>query len=62
VRLATYGLYYTVRNLEAGRLAAEKALAGAEEAMRVAKLSYELGMITLENLTERETAVAEAKK
>lgn len=62
VSLVTRSLYYSVRNLEAGRPAAEKLVSGAEESLRVAKLSYELGMITLENLKEREAALAEAKK
>ncbi|MFZ5633370.1 MAG: TolC family protein [Bacillota bacterium] len=61
-RLATRGLYYTVRNLEAGIPAAEKGLEGAQEALRVAKLQFELGMITRENLLKAEATLADARK
>lgn len=62
VRLATRGLYYTVKNLEGGIAASEKAVAGAEEALRVAKLQYELGMITKENLLKTEVSLAQARQ
>lgn len=62
VNLATRSLYYTVRNLEAGIQTAEKALAGAENALRVAKLQYELGMITKEGLVQSEVSLTEAKQ
>lgn len=59
--LATRGLYYTVRNLEAAMPALEEAVAVAEESVRVAKLQYELGMITKENVVKAELALEEAK-
>lgn len=62
VSLATRLLYYTVLNLEAGIQTAEKAVAGAEDALRVAKLQYELGMITRESLLRSEVSLAEAKQ
>ncbi len=62
VKLLTRSLYYTVRNLEAGREAAEKAVAVSEESLRVAKLMYDLGMITKENLVQREVSLAEARQ
>ncbi|MHB1044093.1 MAG: TolC family protein [Eubacteriales bacterium] len=62
VRLATRSLYYTAKNLEAGILAAEKSVVGAEEALRVAKLQYELGMITKENLLKSEGSLSQAKQ
>lgn len=62
VKLATRGLYYTVRNLEAGIPGAEKAVALAEESLRVAKLQFELGMITRENLVKAESALAQARQ
>lgn len=61
-RLATRGLYYTVRNLEAGIAAAEKGVAAAGEGLRVAKLQYELGMITKENLQQAENGLTQAKQ
>lgn len=60
-RQATRNLYYTIRNIEAGMPALEKALETAEESFRVAKIQYELGMITKENLVKAEAAVEDAK-
>lgn len=62
IETATRNFYYTVRNLEASMPAAEKGVAGAEEALRVAKLSYDLGMITREDLLKTEAALEAAKK
>lgn len=62
VRLATRNLYYTVQNLEAGRAAAENSVAAAEEAVRVAKLQFDLGMITRENLKKTEASLVQAKQ
>ncbi|KJS66604.1 MAG: hypothetical protein JL50_11205 [Peptococcaceae bacterium BICA1-7] len=62
VALATRSLYYTVRNLEAAMPVAEKGVAGAEESLRVAKLTYDLGMITREDLLKAESALEDAKK
>lgn len=59
---ATRNFYYTVRNLEAAIPAAENGVTGAEEALRVAKLSYDLGMITREKLIQAEGALESAKK
>ena len=61
VRLATRSLYYTVMNLEAGLPAAENAVAAAEEALRVAKIQYELGMITKESLKKTEASLVQAQ-
>lgn len=61
MKLLTRSLYYSARNLEEGRLAAEKSVDSAAEALRVAKLQYDLGMITRENLVQREEALALAK-
>ena len=58
---ATRSLYYTVRNLEAAMPVLEKAVTGAEEALRVAKLSFDLGMVTKETVLERELALETAK-
>ena len=53
---------YTVRNLEAARPVLEKSVKAAEESLRVAKLQYELGMITRENLIKVEASLADAKQ
>lgn len=62
VKLATRNLYYSVQNLEYGLKAAENALAGAEEALRVAKLQFDLGMITKESLVKTEASLVLAKE
>lgn len=62
IETATRNFYYTVRNLEAAIPAAENGVTGAEEALRVAKLSYDLGMITREDLLKSEAALEDAKK
>lgn len=62
VKLATRNLYYSVQNLEYGLKTAENALAGAEEALRVAKLQYDLGMITKESLVKTEASLALARE
>ena len=60
--LAIRSLYYTVRNLEAARPVLEKSVAAAEESLRVAKLQYDLGMITRENMVKAELALADTKQ
>lgn len=62
VRLATRGLYYTVRNLEAGIPVAEKAVSSAEESLRVARAQFELGLIKKENLVKSEVTLAQARQ
>lgn len=62
VQTATRNFYYTVKNCEAALPAAEKGVTGAEESLRVAKLSYELGMITREDLLKTEAELEAAKK
>lgn len=62
VDLATRNIYYSVRNLEAGIPAAERAVEQAVEAVRVAKISYQLGMITKENFKQSEMAMELANK
>lgn len=54
--------YYSARNLEEARPVVEKNLAAAGEALRIAKLQYELGMITREALAQYEENLALAQK
>jgi len=60
-RLATRALYYAVINLEDGYNAADKSVTGAAESLRVSQLLYDLGMITREQLLNKESLLAEAK-
>lgn len=54
--------YYKARNLEEGRPAVEKTLSAARESLRIAKLQYDLGMITKESLAQCEESLAQAQK
>jgi outer membrane protein TolC len=60
--LLTRGYYYQVKSLEDSIPAAEKAEKQAEEALRVTKISYDLGMVTREDVQNSETNLAEAQK
>jgi outer membrane protein TolC len=62
VKLATRNIYYSVVNLEAGRAAAEKELDRARESLRVAELSYDLGMITKEKLMNSKVTLVTAEQ
>jgi len=62
VKLGTRELYYALRGLEEAYSTAEKGVETAEEALRVARLMKELGMVTTADVAEREAAFAEAKQ
>ena len=62
VKLGTRELYYALRGLEEAYSTAEKGVETAEEALRVARLMKELGMVTAADVAEREAAFAEAKQ
>jgi outer membrane protein TolC len=62
VELLTRGFYYQVKTLEDSIPVAENAEKLAEEALRVAKISYELGMVTREDVQNCESALADAQK
>ncbi|MBE0467278.1 MAG: TolC family protein, partial [Candidatus Desulforudis sp.] len=62
VRQATRDLYYTVRNLENAYTVAGEGVKTAEEALRITRLLFEVGMVTATEVTKQEVALAEAEQ
>lgn len=59
--LLTRGYYYQIKNLEDSIPAAKKTEKQAEEALRIAKISFDLGMITREDLQSSQAALSDAQ-
>ncbi|WP_172613495.1 TolC family protein [Moorella sp. E306M] len=59
---AVLKLYYTVKDLEAGYEAAQKSVATAEEALRLAKLRYDVGIGTQADVLAAEASLAQARQ
>ena len=62
VRMATRELYYVVSNMEEAYKVAEQDLIAAEEALRVTKLKYDVGMTTALDVAQREAVLSESKR
>jgi outer membrane protein TolC len=60
-KLLVRDLYYTLKTLEESYKSAEQGVAVAEEALRVSKLMYEVGMATKADVISAESTLADAK-
>lgn len=61
IKLITRNIYYNIQSMEEAYTATEQAVMIAEEALRVGKLSYQLGLITQAELLEHESNLAETE-
>jgi len=62
VKIATREMYYSVLNMEENYRAAEQRRIAAEEALRVANISYKVGMSTKLDVVKAEVALVELEK
>ncbi|MEW5952346.1 MAG: TolC family protein [Bacillota bacterium] len=62
IRMATREMYYALRNIEEAYASTEKGIQTAQEALRVIKLLYEVGMATELDVVQAEEALAEVKQ